>query len=121
VERLRHRDGVRGVVGQRQVLGRAVENLDPRQRRSQLRPHPGHRLDGHDAGAGRDQQPRQLAGPGGEVDHPATRADGAVAHDVGNDLRGVRGARPLVRGGVAAEPQRRIPQPLAHGRLLVVR
>ena len=103
-----------------QRLGRAVVDLDVGQRGDEPVAHSGDRLDGHDLGAGRHEQAGQLARAGGEVEHPAARADAAVADDVGDGLGGIRRPRRLVGVGVAIEPQRLVLDPLTHVRSIQV-
>ena len=77
MERLRDGDHVDARLGKREILGRAVERLAPGQNLLELRAHLRQRLDGDDAGARRNEQPRQLARAGAEVDHGSARAERA--------------------------------------------
>jgi hypothetical protein len=65
-------DRVRARAGQRHRLCRPIDR--PRTRR-QRRPHLGDRLHRDHLGAGGEQGTRELAGPGGQVDHSAARAE----------------------------------------------
>jgi hypothetical protein len=104
VEGLGDRHGVDRRVLQRQRLGGAVAHVDAGHGRLELGAHGGDRLDGHDLGAGGDEQPRQLARPRRQVEGPSPGPDAAVADDVRRRLGRVRGPRPLVGGGVVVEP-----------------
>jgi hypothetical protein len=106
---LRHEHGVDGAVGQREGLGRAVEDGDAGQHPGELPAHPGGRLDGDDVEAALHEQPGQLARARREVDD-AARAGRQQPVD---GRLGVGGPHPLVQRGLV--PERR-PLPLPAGR-----
>ena len=70
---LRHQDGIHGMTGERDSLGRAGQGPDAGQHPGQLVAHPGGRLDGHDVEPAVAQRAGELAGARAEVEH-ATRA-----------------------------------------------
>ena len=87
MERLRHRDGVDPAVRERDALGRPREHRDRRHAPLQLGAHLAQRLDRDDVRAARDEQPGQLPGARGEVEHGAARAQLELLDDA-RDRRG---------------------------------
>ena len=73
VERLGHRHGVDGAVGQRNRLRPARMQLDARQHPLKHAAHLVARLDGHDVGAKRDELSRELPRSGAEIEHATER------------------------------------------------
>jgi len=85
-------------VAERQLLGRAGEHLDARDRRLELRAHLGERFDREHARAGRHEQARELAGAGADVDDGRSDTDPEPLDDERDDVRVIGRPAPLVLG-----------------------
>ena len=97
VEGLRTRHRVERRVGERDGLRGSIPNVELGERRLQDPAHARHRLDGDERRAERNQQPRELAGSGGEVEHARADADRELGSDEFDRLRRVRRPGSLVR------------------------
>ena len=93
MERLRDRDGVGEVVGQRDRLRRSLEHLDPG---GDQRTHLGQGLNGNDARTRRDELPRKLPGAGREIDDDAAGPEAKPLDEERDRLRRVAGPRSFV-------------------------
>ena len=105
VEGLGDGHGVHRLVGERQRLGGAVEGVDVRHGAGELGSHRRRRLDRGDRGAGRLEQPRQLAGAGGEVDDVPIGADPELLDEPRHGVGRVGRPAALVHRHVGAEPR----------------
>ncbi len=104
VEALCHRDRIERPAGERKLLrGRGDAAARPGTwRRS--RPHPRDRLDADERGAGRGQQPGELAGAGGDVRDARVRADAQVLGEPRDGFGRVARPRLLVDLGAGSNP-----------------
>ena len=106
VEGLADRDGVHEARVERDRLGRARNRPHVRKRTLQHCAHLGDGLDRHDGRPGADQERRQLARPGSEVEDDPAGPEVELPREP-RDGRGRIGRTPLViRGGRARETQR---------------
>ena len=104
------------------IVGRPSDQLHAGHHRCQLRAHRLDRLERHHAGAARDQQPGQLAGPGAELEHGPAGTEVQPLDDRRDGIGGI--GRPCALVGIrgCGKPARRgIVHPVGHHRLLVQR
>ena len=113
VERLGDRDPVEPAGREGKTLRPGRHHRHRGRRPPELGDHARHRLGGQHPRAGRAQGSGELAGPGGQVEHPGRGAQPELAGDEADRIGGVAGTAPLVdltglgrppRGGVAAHP-----------------
>ena len=104
VERLGHGDGVERRRCERQRLGRARDERDPRHDLAQARAHLLDRLDREEVGAGGREERGQLAGPGRQVAAARAGAEREVLGEPRDGVGRVRRAGPVVgtRAGTEA-------------------
>ena len=106
VEGLGNDHGIHGATRQRDRLGRPLNDHGRWHGFVQLRTHALNRLQRQDPRPGRDQEPRQLAGPGSQLQDRPTRPEVECAGQGRHRLRRVRGARALIRVRADVKPAR---------------
>jgi hypothetical protein len=82
----------------------SIENFDPGHRHCERVPHGGHRFDGHRFDSTGQQLTGQLAGAGGQVQHPPAWSKHELVDQQLHSLNCVRRTCSLVRIGRGAEP-----------------
>jgi hypothetical protein len=104
VERLRDGDRFERRGDEWERLRAAGDDVDAGHGPGEHAAHAFHRLDRHEPGTGRYEQPGELARPRSEVDGGGAGADAQVLDEPGDRVTRVRRPGPLVVLGLAPEP-----------------